>query len=55
MKNFEDNAEVIVNVTGKLEENSEYKTSESRAAWVYQTVAIANITGQLQVMFEYVQ
>ena len=37
------------------EENSEHKTSESRASWVYQTVVIANITGQLRVTFEYVQ
>ena len=51
MKNFKDNAEVI----GRTEENSEYKTSESRASWVYQTVVIANITRQLRVMFEYVQ
>ena len=40
---------------GRTEENSEYKTSESRASWVYQTVVIANITRQLRVMFEYVQ
>ena len=40
---------------GRAEENSEHKTSESRASSVYQTVVIANITGQLRVTFEYVQ
>ena len=39
----------------RAEENSEHKTSESRTSSVYQTVVIANITGQLRVTFEYVQ
>ena len=49
MKNFEDNTEVIVNVTGELK-----KTASTRPVGVSGS-RVAYITGQLRVTFEYVQ
>ena len=50
-----DNAEVIVNVTGELKKTVSTKPVSPEQLGCIRQVVIANITGQLQVMFEYVQ